>query len=109
MNPLTSTCCVSPSTGEDHHEDRRSPFPTKFKNTEIDSNKYFSENDIVRTAQVQLEMLHSRLPMMTMMMMMMLFKGGIQNDISIHLIIRYWNDFHSETSSICFSMYLGFT
>ena len=109
MNPLTSTCCVSPSTGEDHHEDRRSPFPTKSKNTEIDSNKYFSENDIVCTAQVQLEMLNSRLPMMTMMMVMMLFKGGIQHDTSIHLIIRYWNDFHSKTYSICFSMYLGFT
>ena len=26
MNPLISTCCVSPSTGEDHHEDRISPF-----------------------------------------------------------------------------------
>lgn len=53
MNPLTSTCFVSPSTGDDHHEDRVSPFPTKSKNTETDSNKYFSENDIVRTAQVR--------------------------------------------------------
>ena len=50
MNPLISTCCVSPSTGEDHHEDRISPFPTKSKNTEIDSKKNFSENDIVGIA-----------------------------------------------------------
>ena len=53
MNPLISTCCVSPSTGEDHHEDRVSPFPTKSKNTEIDSKKNFSENDIVGIAQVR--------------------------------------------------------
>ena len=55
---------------------------------------------------IQLEMLYSRLffarQMMMLMMMMKLFNGGIQHDKSIHLIIRYWNDFHSETSSIMF-------
>ena len=54
----------------------------------------------------QLETLYSRLlfarPMMMLMMMMKLFNGGIQHDKSIHLIIRYWNDFHPETSSIMF-------
>ena len=61
---------------------------------------------------IQLEMLYSRLlfarPVIMLMTMMKLFNGGIQHDKSIHLIIRYWNDFHSETSSIMF-LYVGFT
>ena len=107
MNPLISTCCVSPSTGEDHHEDRISPFNQVQEYWDRLQKEFFREWYRGHCpSPIQLEMLYSRLlfarPMMMFMMMMKLFNGGIQHDKSIHLIIRHWNDFHSETSFIMF-------
>ena len=51
MNPLISTCCVSPSTGEDHMKSFSNQVQEYWDRLQKEFN--FSENDIVGIAQVR--------------------------------------------------------